>query len=240
MEEAQYMNVAQYCLKTIQKNLRIFFETNHKELIKLEYETANLNSYDTLFYLNVLKNYVDKINLPKILVNIAYNLRIFRNKIAHQAPISLRELYRYVDDTEFLLENIKIYQQEEINNIENARKEIIKRMYNSNDNMIIIGINSPTNSCNMNNYNIDEDIDMQENYDNYKINTNNNASQNINFSTNFNNFNNNTNNSKNNNVIKEEMIKEKERQEKINKNYELIMRNDDPGNFMKVKQQNFK
>lgn len=237
MEEIQYMNVAQYCLNTLQKNLKTFFEMNHKELIKLQYETAQLNSYDTLFYLNVLKNYADKINLPRNVVNIAFNLRIFRNKIAHQVPISLRELYRYVDDTEFLLEIIKVYQQEEMNNIENARKEIIKRMCNCNDNMIIIGINSTNNSSSMNNYNIDEDIDMQENYDNYGTNSNNNVYNNCNFNSNFNNFN---NNNINNNIISEEMIKEKERQEKINKNYEAIMKNNDPGNFMKVNQQNFK
>ena len=65
--------------------------------------------FDVMFYFNVLKNNLNEITeIPKIIINTIYNLKIFRNKIAHQVPITLREFYRFVDDTQIILELLNI------------------------------------------------------------------------------------------------------------------------------------
>ena len=85
-----------------------------------------------------------------MIINTIYNIKNFRNKIAHQVPINLREFYRFVDDTQIILELINICDKNELIKIENTRKEIIKRMSKLDDNQIIIG--SSFNAGNNGNY----------------------------------------------------------------------------------------
>ena len=199
-----------------------------------------------MFYFSVLKKYLNEIKeLPKVIINTIYNLKIFRNKIAHQVPITLREFYRFVDDTQIIIESLNICDQNEVIKIENTRKEIIKRMSILDDNSIIIGssYNVGNNINNNNNFNLnlnkfgnnsdiemgDDDLDdFQDEKDNFGIN-NKNA---INGGKNYNNF-------QVNNVNNHINDKEAERKKKINENFNLIMSNTDKDNFMQVKKVNF-
>ena len=241
----EYMNIAQYCLNLIKNNLKSFFEIKYKSLIEEEYKFADESFFDVMFYFSVLKKYLNEIKeLPKVIINTIYNLKIFRNKIAHQVPITLREFYRFVDDTQIIIELLNICDQNEVIKIENTRKEIIKRMTILDDNSIIIGssynagnnINNNNINLNLNKFGNNSDIEMgdddlddfQDEKDNSGIN-NKNA---INGGKNYNNFQvNNVNNNIND--------KEAERKKKINENFNLIMSNTDKENFMQVKKVNF-
>ena len=99
----EYMSIYQYCLNLIKNNLKLFLEKKYKSLIENEYKSSDESYYDVMFYFSVLKKYLNEITeLPKIIINTIYNLKVFRNKIAHQVPITLREFYRFVDDTQII------------------------------------------------------------------------------------------------------------------------------------------
>ena len=241
----EYMNIAQYCLNLIKNNLKSFFEIKYKSLIEEEYKSADESFFDVMFYFSVLKKYLNEIKeLPKVIINTIYNLKIFRNKIAHQVPITLREFYRFVDDTQIIIELLNICDQNEVIKIENTRKEIIKRMTILDDNSIIIGssynagnnINNNNINLNLNKFGNNSDIEMgdddlddfQDERDNSGINNKNM----INGGKNYNNF-------QVNNVNNHINDKEAERKKKINENFNLIMSNTDKENFMQVKKVNF-
>ena len=241
----EYMNIAQYCLNLIKNNLKSFFDIIYKSLIEEEYKSADESFFDVMFYFSVLKKYLNEIKeLPKVIINTIYNLKIFRNKIAHQVPITLREFYRFVDDTQIIIELLNICDPNEVIKIENTRKEIIKRMTLLDDNSIIIGssynagnnINNNNINLNLNKFGNNSDIEMgdddlddfQDEKDNSRINNNNT----INGGKNYNNF-------QVNNVNNHINDKEEERKKKINENFNLIMSNTDKDNFMQVKKVNF-
>ena len=139
-EEMEYMNISQYCLNLIKNNLKLFFEAKYKDIIEKEYKSSTDSFYDVMFYFTILKNNINQIKeVPNVIINTAYSLKIFRNKIAHQVPITLREFYRFVDDTQIIIETLNVCDENEKIKIENTRKEIIKRMNNSNDNNFVIG-----------------------------------------------------------------------------------------------------
>ena len=177
-EEMEYMNISQYCLNLIKNNLKLFFETKYKEIIEEEYKISSDSFYDVMFYLTILKNNLNQIKeIPNIMINTIHSLKIFRNKIAHQIPVSLREFYRFVDDTQIIIESLNIIDKNEIIKIENTRKEIIKRMSVTDDNKIIIGSNYNAGNNNIKNdlnlnknskYNSDSDIEMGD-YDDDKF-----------------------------------------------------------------------
>ena len=174
----EYMNISQYCLNLIKNNIKLFFETKYKEIIEEEYKISSDSFYDVMFYLTVLKNNLNHIKeIPNIMINTIHSLKIFRNKIAHQIPVSLREFYRFVDDTQIIIESLNISDKNEIIKIENTRKEIIKRMSVTDDNKIIIGSNYNAGNNNIKNdlnlnknskYNSDSDIEMGD-YDDDKF-----------------------------------------------------------------------
>ena len=242
----EYMNIAQYCLNLIKNNLKSFFEIKYKSLIEEEYKSADESFFDVMFYFSVLKKYLNEIKeLPKIIINTIYNLKIFRNKIAHQVPITLREFYRFEDDTQIIIELLNICDQNEVIKIENTRKEIIKRMTILDDNSIIIGssYNVGNNINNNNNFNLNlnkfgnnSDIEMGDDdlddFQDEKYNSGINNKNTINGGKNYNNF-------QVNNVNNHINDKEAERKKKINENFNLIMSNTDKENFMQVKQVNF-
>ena len=241
----EYMNIAQYCLNLIKNNLKSFFEIKYKSLIEEEYKSADESFFDVMFYFSVLKKYLNEIKeLPKVIINTIYNLKIFRNKIAHQVPITLREFYRFVDDTQIIIELLNICDQNEVIKIENTRKEIIKRMTILDDNSIIIGssynagnnINNNNINLNLNKFGNNSDIEMgDDDLDDFQDEKDNSGIKNkntINDGKNYNNF-------QVNNVNNHINDKEAERKKKINENFNLIMSNTDKDNFMQVKKVNF-
>ena len=206
----EYMNISQYCLNLIKNNLKKFFEIKYKSLIEKEYELFSESFYDIIFYFTILKNNINQIKeLPKVIINTIHSLKIFRNKIAHQAPITLREFYRFVDDTQIIIELLNISDKNEITKIENTRKEIIKRMNILDDNKFIIGTNynydsTYNNNLNMIKFSSDSDVEMGDYDDNYSENAKNNT---IN-GKNYNNFNQFQNNNNQNNINNNEKINE--------------------------------
>ena len=247
----EYMNISQYCLNLIKNNLKQFFESKYKNIIEEEYKSSSDTFFDVMFYFTVLKNNINQIKeIPRIIINTVHSIKFFRNKIAHQIPVTLREFYRFVDDTQIIIELLNVCNKSEVVKIENTRKEIIKRMNASDDNKIIIGSNyNAVNNCknelnvnlNMTNFNkfgSDSDIEMGD-YDEECFNNQNYINDNNIFNKNYNNFNeiqfnqrNNMQNNKEKQLIDDE---EKERQKKIELNYEKIMKNNDKKNFMSVK-----
>ena len=240
-EEMEYMNISQYCLNLIKNNLKQFFETKYKDIIEEEYKSSSDSFYDVMFYFSVLKDNINQIKeLPKVIINTVHSLKIFRNKIAHQVPITLREFYRFVDDTQIIIELLNISDKNEITKIENTRKEIIKRMNILDDNKFIIGTNynsASNNNLNMIKFSSDSDIEMGDYDDNFSEKVQNNSNN----GKNYNNFNQIQNNNQNNILNNNEKINddEKERKRKIEKNYEEIMKNNDKKNFMTVKKVEF-
>ena len=235
-DEMEYMSISQYCLNLIKNNVKLFLETKYKSIMEKEYKSSEDSFYDVMFYFNVLKKYLDEITeLPKVIINTIYNLKIFRNKIAHQVPITLREFYRFVDDTQVILEMLNICDKNEIIKIQNTRKEIINRMNILDDNNIIIGSsynvgnngNNIQNNLNIKNFKSDSDIEMKD-FDDDDYDTNKKENSGINY----NDFINKNNKVKNINVKDK---KEEERMKKINENYKIIMSNSDKSNFMQVK-----
>ncbi len=235
-DEMEYMSISQYCLNLIKNNVKLFLETKYKSIMEKEYKSSEDSFYDVMFYFNVLKKYLDEITeLPKVIINTIYNLKIFRNKIAHQVPITLREFYRFVDDTQVILEMLNICDKNEIIKIQNTRKEIINRMNILDDNNIIIGSsynvgnngNNIQNNLNIKNFKSDSDIEMKD-FDDDDYDTNKKENSGINY----NDFINKNNKVKNINVKDK---KEEERMKKINENYKIIMSNSDKNNFMQVK-----
>ena len=235
-DEMEYMSISQYCLNLIKNNVKLFLETKYKSIMEKEYKSSEDSFYDVMFYFNVLKKYLNEITeLPKVIINTIYNLKIFRNKIAHQVPITLREFYRFVDDTQVILEMLNICDKNEIIKIQNTRKEIINRMNILDDNNIIIGSsynvgnngNNIQNNLNIKNFKSDSDIEMKD-FDDDDYDTNKKENSGINY----NDFINKNNKVKNINVKDK---KEEERMKKINENYKIIMSNSDKNNFMQVK-----
>ena len=236
-DEMEYMNISQYCLNLIKNNLKLFFETKYKSIIEKEYKSSEDSFFDVMFYFNVLKKNLDEITeLPKVIINTIYNLKIFRNKIAHQVPITLREFYRFVDDTQIMLELLNICDKNEYIKIQNTRKEIINRMNILDDNNIIIGSSFNAGNNIQNNFNLykiksDSDIEMSD-FQDYDIGTNKKENSGINY-----------NDFANKNIQVQHTgnkdSKEAERLKKINENYNLIMSNSDKNNFMQVKKVDF-
>ena len=243
-EEMEYMNISQYCLILIKNNLKQFFEVKYKSIIAEEYKSASDSFYDVMFYFTVLKKNIYSIKeTSPIIINTVHSIKIFRNKIAHQVPITLRELYRFVDDTQIIIEALNICDQDEIIKIDNTRKEIIKRMAVGDDKKIIIGSNYNAGNdnlnlnSNINKFNSDSDIEMGD-YDEDAFPVKNNFNYYDNNGKNYNDFTK-VEKKRNNNEKKKENKEEDERKKKIEKNFEVIMKNKDKDNFMTAKKVEF-
>ena len=168
-----YVKATHYCLDLIQYHLKLFIENvymmeygenNYKNYIYNEYYNMNNGQEfytDCLFYMNFfISNYQilsKKLN-SNYPLNLIYSLKYFRNRIAHQAQISMRQIYRFIDETQALLEELNTASQEEIFKLEAGRKEIMKFMLNCNDNIIVMGKEKFNN-----NYN-DFETDMKDQF----------------------------------------------------------------------------
>lgn len=156
-----YIQAANYCLDFIQKCLKIFVEkilinkysqdyqyylcngsnNNSSYNKKMNDTSQSLPTYqDALFYLNAFQknwNVISDHFNSKESLNLSYSLRSYRNQIAHQAPITLRQFYRFVDETEFFLEELGV-NKAELDQIEIIRKNLVIQMAQCNDSIIVM------------------------------------------------------------------------------------------------------
>ncbi|MCQ2816248.1 MAG: Swt1 family HEPN domain-containing protein [archaeon] len=183
--EQEFSQIAQNCLTLIQKYLEIYFFTNNIDTnqgIQINNPTDSLYK-DALFYLNFFtKNWnnllVNKFSNSYIL-SIIHSLRYMRNKVSHQAPVSLREIYKFVDDTQTMLEILKVGGNE-INGITNLRKKLMGYMINSDDSQIVLGKATFNNFCDMEDCKMEDAYPDEDNKNSNGINNFINNTQNVN------------------------------------------------------------
>lgn len=190
-----YFQVTQHCLELIRKYLQIFItqvyinkygQDNYKVYLDnntlsnsnpsymSDVSSSNFTKYDdALYYMNLFLNNFNTLSTAlssNYAVTLIHSLRFFRNRIAHQAPLSLRMVYRFVDETQCLLEELNVGQND-ITTLDMVRKELMKQMLNCNDNISVIGKNRYNAFEEVNvDMKIDNDYNMQsyENNNQYK------------------------------------------------------------------------
>jgi hypothetical protein len=138
-----YIKYTQYALQTLQNNLGNFICLNLNNDVINKYNVNNNNNTDILFFLNVFQGefnnyFYNKLN-NNYSLSLSYSLKYFRNKIAHQSSLTLREIYRFIDETEAFMDELNIGSSEEKFNLENIRRNLLKLMINCNDNVVVIG-----------------------------------------------------------------------------------------------------
>ena len=139
-----YIKYTQYALQTLQNNLGNFICLNlNNDVINKYNVNNNNNNTDILFFLNVFQGefnnyFYNKLN-NNYSLSLSYSLKYFRNKIAHQSSLTLREIYRFIDETQAFMEELNIGNSEEKFNLENIRRNLLKLMVNCNDNVVVIG-----------------------------------------------------------------------------------------------------
>jgi hypothetical protein len=138
--------------------------------------TKKVNKYDdALFYMNsFIKNWNNSFSSvfnSNYVLSLVYQLRYFRNRIAHQGGMTIRMIYRFVDSTQAFLEEINIqHDNQDIQRLEMVRKELMKIMLTCNDNIVVLG------KAQMNDYselNIEMKDDEEIVHNNYTMNGNN-------------------------------------------------------------------
>ena len=169
-----YVKATHYCLDLIQYHLKLFIENvyiyeygenNYQKYIYNEMNNNGQEFYnDCLFYMNFFTGnfkFLSKRLNSNYSLNLVYSLKYFRNKIAHQAPISMRQIYRFIDETQALLEELNTASQDEIFKLEAGRKEIMKVMLDCNDNIIVMG--TEKNKYNFNDFEADmKDVEYEK------------------------------------------------------------------------------
>lgn len=176
-----YVQVTHHCLELIRKYLQLFITqvyinkyghdnykvyldnntlSNSNPSYMTDVSSSNFTKYDdALYYMNLFLN-----NYPTLssslssnyAVTLIHSLRFFRNRLAHQAPLSLRMVYRFVDETQCLLEELNVGQGD-TTMLEAVRKELMKQMVNCNDNVSVIGKNR---------FNVFEEVNVDMKIDN--------------------------------------------------------------------------
>ena len=215
-----FLKISLYCLDTIKTNIENFIRKNGPDILSSSQHNSKDVYFDALFYLNLLKDNLDKLKLSKNMSSLLYNLKAFRTKIAHQGPITIRQLYRYVDDTQILIENLNVYNIDERNNVEFIRKEVMKVMINTNDNTVILG---NANDKYMSSKDMDLEYENEENKGQICNNSINGGIDNSLKTEGYSIYNDFTNRKITDNLIDTE---------KINKLYERIKNNNEPNNFI--------
>ena len=140
-----YIKLTQFALQTLQNNLGKFICSNLNNDIINKYNINNNNftNTDILFFLNVFQGefnnyFYNKLN-NNYSLSLSYSLKYFRNKIAHQSSLTLREIYRFIDETQAFMEELNIGNTQEKFDLENIRRNLLKLMVNCNDNIVVIG-----------------------------------------------------------------------------------------------------
>jgi len=140
-----YFKLTQFALQILQNNLGKFICSNlNNDIInKYNINNNNFSNTDILFFLNVFQGefnnyFYNKLN-NNYSLSLSYSLKYFRNKIAHQSSLTLREIYRFIDETLAFMEELNIGNTEEKFDLENIRRNLLKLMVNCNDNIVVIG-----------------------------------------------------------------------------------------------------
>jgi hypothetical protein len=140
-------------------------------------QLQNMKKYkDVLYYLNaVVKNWeiFSGISLTNYPLCLCHSIKYFRNKWAHQSKFTTRELYRFFDECQALLEEFNLNASE----LDLLRKSILEYYYNEEKNKFLcdsISSDGVINSSNSNNnnetknyYNDFSDINKSNNYCSY-------------------------------------------------------------------------
>lgn len=115
------------------------------QIIMNDYNVLNKNKYkDVLFYLNAfIKNWelLSSLFTTNYAVSLCHTIKYFRNKWAHQSPFSLRETYRFMDECQALIEEIK----KDSSEIDIIRKQLLEIYYASEVNNYYNSINNNNN-----------------------------------------------------------------------------------------------
>jgi hypothetical protein len=120
-------------------NFWIYLEHGPKivqQMDTLEMKDYNLTSdiqagkkyRDVLFYLNsIIKNWETIRSLfgTNHILSLCHDIKYFRNKWAHQSPFTLREVYRFLDSVQIMLEELKL----EYYDIDSIRKAVLEAYY---------------------------------------------------------------------------------------------------------------
>ena len=170
-----YIKYTQYALQTLQNNLGNFICLNlNNDVINKYNVNNNNNNTDILFFLNVFQGefnnyFYNKLN-NNYSLSLSYSLKYFRNKIAHQSSLTLREIYRFIDETQAFMEELNIGNVEEKFNLENIRRNLLKLMVNCNDNVVVIG-KKIEDFNGFNDFNVE--MKDEDNINNYQMQNNN-------------------------------------------------------------------
>jgi hypothetical protein len=103
-----------------------------------DYAIINKKYKDVLFFFNaIIKNWeiIQSLFSSNYVLCLCHTLKYFRNKWAHQSPFSLRETYRFLDESQAMLEEIKA----ETIELDQIRKEILHNYYEEELNKFING-----------------------------------------------------------------------------------------------------
>ena len=165
--------IIQKTLELVKENLEFYIENIFKEIYGEKYILYLNNSNDNdnhqmIDYLNIENNYRKKfkdvlyfINLflkfwetifkPKIMNNysltLIHSIRYFRNRWAHQCPLNGREVYRLVDESLALFEELKFNKNENLlNDIRlEALENLVHLEINNSQNKIIQDLKNNSN-----------------------------------------------------------------------------------------------
>jgi hypothetical protein len=153
--QSENFRIVQAGLDILLKNIKIFMEETLKSIygtnfwIYLEHgpklaqqmhipemKDYNLTSdlkagktyRDVLFYLNsLIKNWetIKSLFDTNHIISLCHEIKYFRNKWAHQSPFTLREVYRFLDSVQYVLEELKL----EYYYIDCMRKAVLEAYY---------------------------------------------------------------------------------------------------------------
>ena len=120
-------------LSFLKINLIKVLDIESNNIILDDYEN-NINNEnqdkDLVYFINIFTQNFNKFKYkfknPSIL-NILFNIKTFRNVWAHQGRLNVRELYKFYDDSSYLLEELCPY-SEEYKYVEFQRRLAIKEM----------------------------------------------------------------------------------------------------------------
>jgi hypothetical protein len=120
-------------LSFLKINLIKILNLEQNNIILDDYESNILNDNqdkDLVYFINIFTQnfykFKNKFKNPSIL-NILFNIKTFRNIWAHQGKLNIRELYKFYDDSSYLLEELCPY-SEEFKYVEFQRRLAIKEM----------------------------------------------------------------------------------------------------------------
>lgn len=153
--QSENLTIVQAGLDILLKNIKLFMEETLKSIYgtnfwiylehgpkiaqqmhTLEMKDYNLTSdlqagktyRDVLFYLNsLIRNWetIRSLFATNHIISLCHDIKYFRNKWAHQSPFKLREVHRFLDSVQYILEELKL----EYYDIDCMRKAVLEAYY---------------------------------------------------------------------------------------------------------------